>query len=73
MTREQIEAVLEGIRSWPSQDQEELVEAAREIEARRKGSYRMTDEERAAVARAKGSLLVSDDEVEAFWKSRSIP
>jgi hypothetical protein len=73
MTREQIEAVLEDVRSWPSEDQQELVEAAREIEARRKGSYRMTPEEREAVVRAKESPLVLDDEVEAFWKSRNIP
>ena len=35
MTKEQIDAVLEGVRSWPSEDQEELAEIAREIEARR--------------------------------------
>lgn len=72
MTREQIEAVLENVRSWPAQDQEELAEAAREIEARRKGNYRMTEEERAAVAAAQRSPLVAEDEVETFWKSRGI-
>jgi hypothetical protein len=32
MTKEQINAVLETVRSWPQEDQEELVEVAREIE-----------------------------------------
>jgi hypothetical protein len=32
MNKEQINAVLERVRSWPPQDQEELVEIAREIE-----------------------------------------
>ena len=36
MTRQQIEIVLENVRSWPQEDQEELVEIAREIEARRR-------------------------------------
>ena len=35
MTKEQINAVLESVRSWPVEDQEELIEIAREIEARR--------------------------------------
>lgn len=72
MTKEQIEAVLEGVRSWPRQDQEELAEAAREIVARRTGIYVMTDDERAAVSGAREGRLASDDEVTAFWKSRGI-
>ena len=72
MTKQQIEAVLESIRSWPAQDQEELAEVAREIEARRTGLYRMTDDEREAVAKARQSPLASEDEVEAFWKARGI-
>jgi predicted transcriptional regulator len=72
MTKEQINAVLEGVRSWPRQDQEELVEIAREIEARRTGVYVMSDEERAAVRegldQARRGELVPDDEMHAFWK-----
>ena len=36
---------------WPPEDQEELAEYAREIEARRTGVYVMSDEEREAVRR----------------------
>jgi hypothetical protein len=35
--------------TWPAEDQEELAEYAREIEARRTGVYVMSDEERIAV------------------------
>lgn len=72
MTKEQIDAVLESVRSWPQQDQEELVEVAREIEARRTGVYVMNDEERAAVHegwdQARRGEFVSDHEMDAFWK-----
>ncbi len=72
MTRDQIAAVLEGVRSWPEQDQEELAELAREIEARRKGVYQLTDDERTAIERARRSEIVPEDEVAEFWKTRGI-
>ena len=43
--------LLERIDSWPEEDQEELAEAALEIEARRAGVYRLTEAERDAVRR----------------------
>jgi predicted transcriptional regulator len=77
MTRDQIDAVLESVRSWPEEDQEELVEVAREIEARRKGVYVMNNEERAAVRegldQARRGEFVSDEEMDAFWKKIGIP
>jgi hypothetical protein len=72
MTKEQVAAVLENIRSWPEQDQEELVELAREIEARRTGVYVLNDDERQAIDKARRSPLASDDDVAALWKSRGI-
>ncbi len=72
MTKEQINTVLEAVRSWPQEDQEELVEAAREIAARRTGVYIMSEDERAAIARARRGPLASDDEVDAFWKRRGV-
>ena len=77
MTKDQINAVLDGVRSWPEEDQEELAEVAREIEARRKGVYVMNDEERAAVRegldQARRGEFVSDEEMDAFWKKIGIP
>ena len=43
--------VLEHAANWPREDQDELAEYAREIEARRTGIYSMSDEERIAVRR----------------------
>jgi hypothetical protein len=72
MTKEQFNAVLEAVRSWPEEDQQELAEYAREIEARRTGVYVMNDEERAAVRegleQARRGEFVADDEMVAFWK-----
>ena len=72
MTKEQIAAVLESVRSWPQEDQEELAEIARAIEARRTGVYVMTDDERAAIADARKSAVVPDEEADTFWKRRGI-
>ena len=72
MGKEQIDTVLENVRSWPREDQEELVELAREIEARRTGVYILTDEERKALEAARNSSLADDDEVAAFWRRRGI-
>jgi predicted transcriptional regulator len=43
--------VMEQAATWPPEDQNELAEYAREIEARRTGIYTMSDDERSAVAR----------------------
>ena len=65
-------SILERVASWPAEDQEELSELAREIEARRTGVYRLRDEERAAFDAARRGPLAADDEVEAFWKQRGL-
>ncbi|MEH2565099.1 hypothetical protein V1289_004726 [Bradyrhizobium sp. AZCC 2289] len=46
-----LKEVIEHAATWPQEDQEELAEYAREIEARRTGIYTMSDDERAAVAK----------------------
>jgi len=47
MTKGQIDAVLEAVRSWPREDQDELAELAREIEVRRTGVYVLSRARRA--------------------------
>lgn len=54
--------------AWPEEDQVELAETARLIEARRKGVYVMTDDERAAVDEARQRDFVPEKEMEAFWR-----
>ena len=57
--------MIEHAETWPREDQEELAEYAREIEARRTGVYIMSDDERVAVgkglAEADRGEFVSDE------------
>ncbi len=46
-----LKEVFEHAEAWPQEDQEELAEYAREIEARRTGIYTMSDDERTAVGK----------------------
>ena len=64
--------ILEKIADWPSEDQEELAELAREIEARRTGIYVLSDAERTTIAEARRSGFASDDEAAAFWKRHGL-
>ena len=75
MTKEQINAVLESVRSWPLEDQQELIEYAREIEARRTGVYRLSEAEREGIQRGLKAIrdgkFASDERVaEIFKKTR---
>ena len=60
-----LKEVIEHAATWPEEDQEELAEFAREIEARRSGIYTMSDDERAMVrkglAEADRGEFVSDE------------
>lgn len=67
-----VKEILRQVESWPEEDQEELAEVARVIEARRTGVYRLSDDERAAVregmAAARRGEFVPDDEMERFYQ-----
>jgi hypothetical protein len=75
MAKEQ-SSVLDSVRSSPQEDQEELIELAREIEARRTGIYVMNDEEPVAVRegleQAMRGEFVPDDEIDACWKKYGV-
>jgi hypothetical protein len=64
--------LLERVASWPEEDQEELAEVARQIEARRSGSYEPTPEEETAIREGIAELdrgeWVDEEEMRAFWK-----
>lgn len=67
MTTKALKEVLQHAATWPVEDQNDLAEYAREIEARRTGVYTMSDDERAAVGRglaeADRGEFVSDEMV----------
>ena len=65
-------ALLDRVETWPIEDQEELAEVAREIESRRTGVYRLSDEERAAVRAGLEDVrqgnFATDEEMEEFYQ-----
>jgi hypothetical protein len=64
--------VLRRVETWPQEDQGELAELAREIEARRTGVYELDDEEEAAIREGLAELdrgeWVNEEEMKAFWR-----
>ncbi|MBX9776314.1 MAG: hypothetical protein K2Y71_18195 [Xanthobacteraceae bacterium] len=64
-----IKQIIERVASWPEEDQEELAEIAREIEARRSGVYKATPDELRALDEAERSGIATDEEVEAAFRS----
>jgi hypothetical protein len=61
--------ILRRVETWPPEDQDELAELAREIEARRTGVYRPTPEELRVLDEAEHSGTATDEEVEAAFQS----
>jgi predicted transcriptional regulator len=65
-------SLLEQVQSWPIEDQEELAELAREIESRRTGVYKLSEEERAAVRAgmedARRGNFATEEEMEEFYQ-----
>ncbi len=67
-----VKQILERAKSWPEEDQEELAEVARDIEAQRTGLYRLWDEECAALRKgmdaARRGDFAPDDEMDEFYR-----
>ena len=72
MTKRDVKAVLDRVLTWPEEDQEELTEVAREIEARQTELYQLTKDEREAVERALAEMrerkFASDEDVAAIFR-----
>lgn len=67
-----VKTILQQVASWPEEDQEELAELAREIQARRTGVYVVSDDERRAINEALADLdagkRMPESEMAAFWR-----
>ena len=65
-------AIFDRVQSWPVEDQEELADVAREIESRRTGVYKLSDDERIAVRAgledAQRGNFATDEEMEEFYQ-----
>lgn len=64
--------ILSKVAAWPEEDQQELAELAREIEARRSGVYDLSEDERTAIANARRGAFATDEEAAAFWKRHGL-
>jgi hypothetical protein len=64
-----IKELLQHVASWPQEDQEELADVARDIEARRTGVYRANPEELKSLDEADRSGIASEQDVEAAFRS----
>jgi hypothetical protein len=71
MTKSQIEAVLERVRTWPASRQQDAALILLAMEAQETSPYRLSDEERAdieaAIAEIDRGDVASDEEVAAVF------
>lgn len=74
MTTQTTMELLAEVGTWPAEDQQELADFARVIEARRTGAYRVSAAERAAILegleQADRGEFVPDAEIAALDKRR---
>lgn len=70
MTNEQVKAVLERVRAWPRERQEELAAIALEIEAEfGQRIYRATPEELETLDESEKSGLASQEDIETAYNA----
>lgn len=72
MTNDEIMAVLERVRTWPAERQEDLARIAVQLEQQDARRYALSDaqiEEVRRIRRAvRGGAIASDDEIARLWK-----
>ena len=75
MTAKDIEEVLERVRHWPKERQEDAAEVLLEIERQDSSRYRLSDEQAKEVARIQRDVregkatFATDEQMVALWKS----
>jgi predicted transcriptional regulator len=71
MTKAEIDAVLDRVKTWPPERQEEAMRVLLELEAEDAGVYVLSDEERAAIEegmeQARRGEFATDEEVAALF------
>jgi predicted transcriptional regulator len=71
MTKREVDAVLERVRSWPEAEQEEAALLLLALEERRKGVYELSEEEFADLDQANREIergeFVPDEEMKALF------
>jgi hypothetical protein len=75
MTRKDLEDLMERVRHWPEQRQEDAAEVLREMERQDSSGYRLTDAQAQEVARIQRDIregkgkFATDEQMAALWKS----
>jgi hypothetical protein len=74
MSPKDIEEVIERVRHWPKERQEDAAEILLEMERQDASGYRLTDAQAEEVARIRreireGGTLATDEQMAALWKS----
>lgn len=75
MTVKDLDQLIERVRHWPKERQEDAAEVLREMERQDKSGYRLTDAQAREVARIQQEFregratLATDEQMAALWKS----
>ncbi|OCK57993.1 hypothetical protein [Bradyrhizobium sp. LMTR 3] len=75
MTAKDIEELMERVRHWPKERQEDAAEVLLEMERQDASRYRLTDAQAEEVARIQRDIregrgkLATDEQMAALWKS----
>ena len=75
MTAKDLEALLERVRQWPKERQEDAAAVLLEIERQDESRYRLTDAQAKEVARIQRDIregratFATDEQMAALWKS----
>ena len=75
MTAKDLEALIERVRHWPKERQEDAAEVLLEMERQDASRYRLSDAQAKEVARIQRDIregrgtLATDEQVAALWKS----
>ena len=72
MTREDIAAILDRVRSWPVERQQDLVEIALQLEEQDLADRNLTDDQLQQIRRirqeVRGGKIASDAEMAELWR-----
>ena len=75
MTAKDLEELMERLRHWPKERQEDAAEVLLEMERQEASRYRLTDAQAKEVARIQRdvrdgrSIFTTDEQMAALWKS----
>lgn len=73
MTKQEIEAVFDRVRTWPEDRQDAAAQMLLRMEEIGTGIYELSDDEERALDEGEASGLASDEEVEAVFNRYRLP